>query len=61
MADGTSKIVPETPAEALTPVGINHLVIQLESLDSTLADLAAQGILAEPSGLSGGEDGPRTS
>jgi len=38
--------------------GINHLVIQVESLDATLADLAANGITAEPPG---GVDGPRTS
>ncbi len=41
--------------------GINHLVVQVESLDMTLADLAAQGIVAEPPGLPGGADGPRTS
>src|SRR6266704_3825839 len=41
--------------------GINHLVVQVESLDTTLADLAAQGIVAEAPGLPGGADGPRTS
>ena len=41
--------------------GISHLVIQVESLDATLADLAAKGIVAEPPGLPGGADGPRTS
>jgi lactoylglutathione lyase len=41
--------------------GINHLVIQVESLDAILADLAAKGIVAEPPGLPGGADGPRTS
>jgi lactoylglutathione lyase len=41
--------------------GINHLVVQVESLDMTLADLAAQRIVAEPPGLPGGTDGPRTS
>jgi len=41
--------------------GINHLVIQAESLDATLADLAAKGIAAEPPELPGGADGPRTS
>ena len=41
--------------------GINHLVIQVESLDATLADLAAKGIVAEPPELPGGADGPRTS
>jgi lactoylglutathione lyase len=28
--------------------GINHLVIQTESLDVTVADLAANGVVAEP-------------
>jgi lactoylglutathione lyase len=41
--------------------GINHLVIQVESLDATLTDLAAKGIAAEPPGLPGGADGPQTS
>jgi lactoylglutathione lyase len=41
--------------------GINHLVIQVESLDATLADLSAKGIVAEPAGLSDGADGLRTS
>src|SRR5262245_31019990 len=34
--------------------GINHLVIQVESLNATLADLAAKGIVAEPPGLPDG-------
>jgi catechol 2,3-dioxygenase-like lactoylglutathione lyase family enzyme len=41
--------------------GINHLVIQVASLDATLADLAGKGIAAEPAALSGGAEGPRTS
>ncbi|HKA96783.1 MAG TPA: VOC family protein [Streptosporangiaceae bacterium] len=41
--------------------GINHLVVQVESLDTTLADLAAQGIVAELPALPAGTDGPRTS
>ncbi len=41
--------------------GINHLVVQVESLDATVADLAAHGIMAEPPGLPDGTDGPRTS
>ncbi len=41
--------------------GINHLVIKVESLDATIADLAAKGIAAEPLALPGGADGPRTS
>ena len=41
--------------------GINHLVIQVEALDATLADLAAKGIVAEPPGLPDGADETRTS
>ena len=41
--------------------GLNHLVIQVEALDATLADLAARGIAAEPPVAPGGTDGPRTS
>lgn len=41
--------------------GINHLVIQVESLDGTLADLAVNGIATESAALPGGGDGPRTS
>ena len=41
--------------------GISHLVIQVESLGPALADLAARGIAAEPTGLPGDPDGPRTS
>jgi lactoylglutathione lyase len=41
--------------------GINHLVIQVESLDATLADLAEQGIVATPPGPADDADGPRTS
>ena len=41
--------------------GINHLVIQVESLDASLADLAANGIAAELPGPPAGADGPRTS
>jgi lactoylglutathione lyase len=40
--------------------GINHLVVQAESLDEQLAHLVAQGIAAEPPALPAGTDGPRT-
>src|SRR4051812_27248405 len=33
MADGTSSIVPATPAEAVTPRGINHLVINVRDIE----------------------------
>jgi hypothetical protein len=35
MADGSSKIVPESPAEAVTPAGINHLVINVRDMDES--------------------------
>ena len=41
--------------------GINHLVIQVESLDATIADLAANGIEVEPLEYPDGADGLRTS
>jgi lactoylglutathione lyase len=41
--------------------GLSHLAVQVESLDATLAGLAAHGIAAEPPELPGGPDGPRTS
>ena len=41
--------------------GINHLVIQVESLDATLAELAGKGIAADPPGDAGPADRPRTS
>ena len=41
--------------------GINHLVVQVESLDATRADLAGKGIVAESPRLPDGGDGPRTS
>jgi lactoylglutathione lyase len=41
--------------------GISHLVIHVESLDATIAGLAAKRITAERPALPGGADGPRTS
>ena len=35
MADGTSKTVPAVPAEAVTPAGINHLVINVRDMDES--------------------------
>src|ERR1041385_9414457 len=35
MADGTSKIVSEAPAEALTPAGLNHLVINVRDMEES--------------------------
>jgi lactoylglutathione lyase len=41
--------------------GISHLVIQVESLDTITAALAAEGTATGPPGLPGGAAGPRTS
>jgi lactoylglutathione lyase len=46
--------------EAGPGVGINHLVIQVESLDATRADLAAKGIEPGPVEYPGGAAGPRS-
>jgi catechol 2,3-dioxygenase-like lactoylglutathione lyase family enzyme len=35
MADGTTPIVPETPTEAVTPAGINHLVINVRDIEES--------------------------
>ena len=35
MADGTTPIVPETPTEAVTPGGINHLVINVRDMEES--------------------------
>ncbi len=35
MAEGTSPIVPEAPAEAVTPGGINHLVINVRDMEES--------------------------
>jgi len=35
MADGTSHVVPTAPAEALTPAGINHLVINVRDIEES--------------------------
>jgi catechol 2,3-dioxygenase len=35
MADGTSQIAPATPAEAVTPSGLNHLVINVRDIEES--------------------------
>ena len=35
MADGTSSIAPTVPAEAVTPGGINHLVINVRNMEES--------------------------
>jgi len=50
------------PAKGMVDLGtgLNHLVIQVDSMDATLADLAGNGIAAEPAELAAGGDGLRT-
>jgi catechol-2,3-dioxygenase len=35
MADGTSRMVPTAPAEAVTPRGLNHLVINVRDIEES--------------------------
>ena len=58
----TIELVHDPARGSASPgTGISHLVIQVGSLDAALASLAAKGIAAEPPGLPGGANGPRTS
>ena len=41
--------------------GMNHLVVQVDSLDAIVADLALQGIVTKPAGPPDRTDEPRTS
>jgi lactoylglutathione lyase len=41
--------------------GLNHLVVQVESLEQAVAGLAARGIAADPPGPALGPEAPRTS
>jgi lactoylglutathione lyase len=57
----TIELVYDPPKGKAGPgAGINHLVIQVESLDAARADLAAKGIVPEPIEYPGGPAGPRT-
>jgi lactoylglutathione lyase len=49
-----------TGAEADFGTGLSHFVIKVESMDATLAELAAQGIAAEAATPPGGSDDLRT-
>src|SRR5207245_1314338 len=35
MADGSTPIKPETPSEAVTPRGVNHLVINVRDMEES--------------------------
>jgi lactoylglutathione lyase len=42
------ELVHSSGTGRIDPQGLNHLVIQVESMTATMADLAAQGVDAEP-------------
>ena len=45
------------PARPVTDISaVNHLVIQVDDLDTTIAELAARGVTAEPPAEPGGPD-----
>ncbi len=52
MADGTTPIVPPTPTAAVTPGGINHLVINVRDIEeshyrATMDQLVDRNTMAE--------------
>ena len=51
------ELVHDPEAGRIDPVGLNHLVIQVEALNATVTRLAARGVEAEaPSSPNGSED-----
>jgi lactoylglutathione lyase len=51
------ELVHSSGTGRIDPQGLNHLVIQVESMTATMADLAAQGVDAElPSSPDGSQD-----
>ena len=57
----TIELVHDPAAGQTGPgAGISHLVIQVESLEATRADLGAKGIEAGPVEYPGGSSGPRS-
>ena len=52
----TIELVHDAGGEGVDPGGLNHFVVQVESMHDTIASLAAQGIHAEPPELPEGSD-----
>jgi lactoylglutathione lyase len=50
------ELVHDPARGSVDPGGLNHLVIQVESMQATIADLAAHGIDAEPPASPDGSD-----
>ncbi len=57
----TVELVSDPAREVRRGDNLNHIVIQVESLDATRAELAARGVQVEEPQLPGGGKGPRTS
>jgi lactoylglutathione lyase len=54
------ELVHDPRGGAVDPGGLNHLVIQLESMQATVADLAARGVHVEGPGSPDGSEDFRT-
>jgi len=57
----TIELVSDPGREVRRGDNLNHIVIQVESLDATRAEFGARGIEVDEPQLPGGEEGPRTS
>jgi lactoylglutathione lyase len=57
----TIELVSDPGREVRRGDNLNHIVIQVESLDATRAEFAARGVEVDEPQLPGGEEGPRTS
>jgi lactoylglutathione lyase len=57
----TIELVSDPEREVRRGDNLNHIVIQVESLDATRAEFAARGVEVGEPQLPGGEEGPRTS
>ena len=56
----TLELVFRPNSDPVEPGGFDHLAIQVDDLDETLATLADRGLTAGDPELPGGPDGPRT-
>jgi len=54
------ELVHDPHGRPVDPGGLNHLVVQTDSMDATVAELAAQGIHVEPPGSPDGSEDFRT-
>jgi lactoylglutathione lyase len=57
----TIELVSDPEREVRRGDNLNHIVIQVESLEAARAEFAARGVEVDEPKLPGGEEGPRTS